>query len=284
MPDNPQLIASLTGASARGTAALLEACARELASRRGVDAPGAARAVAADPELSRLVAAAAAPRELATRLAALAAEPRCLGCGSCCRVSSPTLYLEDLPRLKAARLGWEALVTLRAGERVFSARLGRSQVLPHELLKLREEGGACAQLTRQGCGIYRHRPLQCRWLECWSGRHAGQLEDRPRLGRAQLLAGDPTALALATEYDAKIPADRLHAALEGAARGDEAGSREALALLELDHRLRAGVSAKYGYAAAALPLILGRPALEVAANYGLGVTLENGGPALRRLD
>jgi len=283
MPGNPQFIASLSGAAGRGAAALLEACARELAARRGVDAPGAARAVAADPELSRLLAAGAPPRELAARLAALAAEPRCLGCGSCCRVSSPTLYLEDLPRLEAARLGWEALFTLRAGERVFSARLGQSQVLPHELLKLREKKGACAQLTRRGCGIYGQRPLQCRWLECWSGRHAGQLEDRPRLGRAQVLAGDPTALALANEYDAKVPAGRLHAALEGAARGEEAASREALTLLELDHRLRAGISAHYGYAAEVLPLILGRPALEVAANYGLGVAVEKGRPALRRL-
>lgn len=282
MPDHSQLIARLQAARAQGPAALLAACAAELGARRGIDAPGAASAVAKDAELSRLAAADASPQELATRLMALAKAERCLGCGSCCRVSSPTLYAEDLPRLREAGIGWEALIALRAGERVYSARLGRFQVLERELIKLREENGACTCLTPHGCGMYEQRPLQCRWLECWSGRHAGQLTDRPRLGRDELLADDHTALALAREYEAKVPAGELHAALAAAAEGDAEASEQALTFLERDHRLRAGISAKFGYAPEALPLILGRPALEIAANYGLEVAVENESPILRR--
>ncbi|MCF8032108.1 MAG: YkgJ family cysteine cluster protein [Desulfarculaceae bacterium] len=272
----------LSAAAAQGTASLLEACALELSARRGLDHQGAAKAVAGDAELARLIAADAPPGELAARLSALAGAGRCLGCGSCCRVSSPTLYAEDLPRLRRAGLGWEELYTLRAGEKVFSARLGRFQVLDDELIKLRERGGACVRLTPRGCGMYEQRPLQCRWLECWSGRHAGQLTDRPRLGRPDLLASDETALALAGEYEAKVPAEELHAALAGAAAGDAQATDKALALLELDHRLRAGISAKYGHAPESLPLILGRPAVEIAANYGLELTLQDGRPALRK--
>ncbi|MCB2225275.1 MAG: YkgJ family cysteine cluster protein [Desulfarculaceae bacterium] len=282
MPEDSPLIMRLQAALAQGPAALLAVCAAELSTRRGIDDPGAARAVAKDAELGRLAARQAPASELAARIAVLAGADRCLGCGSCCRVSSPTLYAEDLPRLQEAGLGHEALITLRPGERVYSARLGRFQVLAEELIKLREEGGACSRLTPRGCGIYEQRPLQCRWLECWSGRNAGQLTERPRLGRAELLADDHTARALAREYEAKVPAAQLHAALAAAAEGDTEGAEQALALLELDHRLRAGISAKFGYAPETLPLILGRPALEVAANYGLEVALENDQPILRR--
>ncbi|MCF8099829.1 MAG: YkgJ family cysteine cluster protein, partial [Desulfarculaceae bacterium] len=169
-------------------------------------------------------------------------------------------------------LGWESLVTLRAGEKAHSARLGGLQTLEHELIKLRERGGACAWLGDEGCGIYEHRPLQCRWLECWSGRHAGQLGERPRLNREALLAEDQTALALAREYEVKLPAAHLHQALADAAQGKD--TAPALALLELDHMLRGAISERYGYSPQALDLVLGRPAREVAANYGLELSLE----------
>jgi len=284
MLDDSQLKDRLTQAAANGPAALAQACAHELAAGRGIDAPGAARAVATDAGLSRLLAVGAPVTELAACLAALATAARCLGCGSCCRVSSPTLYQEDALRLEAAGLGWRDLYTLRPGEQAFSARLGRLEALDAELIKLREEHGACAQLTAKGCAMYEHRPLQCRWLECWSGRHAGQLEDRPRLSRADLLAGDDTALALAQEYEVKVPAEELHAALAAASAGEPSGTEQALALMERDHRLRAGISARYGYGPEALPLILGRSAVEVAANYGLELVVEGDRPVLRKVN
>ncbi|MFH2126029.1 MAG: YkgJ family cysteine cluster protein, partial [Pseudomonadota bacterium] len=232
----------------------------------------AARAVSRGRELSRLIAETASAERLAACLQDLAQAARCIGCAACCRTSSPTLYAEDLPRLKNAGLGWESLVTLRAGDQAHSARLGVLQTLEHELIKLRERGSACAWLGEGGCGIYEHRPLQCRWLECWSGRHAGQLGERPRLSREELLAGDPTALALAREYEVKLPAAELHQALAEAAQGQD--QAPALAMLELDHVLRTAIGQRYGYSPEALYLVLGRPAREVAGNYGLELSLE----------
>ncbi len=272
------LIQRLQEARGQGPGALAQVCAALLAQARGLDQAAAARALARDPGLSGLLAALAPAAELAAGLKALARAARCIGCAACCHASSPTLYAEDLPRLKAAGLGWEDLVTLRAGEKAHSARLGGLQSLGQELIKLREQGGACAWLGEAGCRIYGHRPLQCRWLECWSGRHAGQLEGRPRLSRRELLAQDATALALAREYELKLPAPELHQALAGAARGE--GQSTALAMLELDYRLRAAVSQRYGYRQRALYLILGRPGREVAANYGLELAIENDRPVL----
>ncbi|MBU2517331.1 MAG: YkgJ family cysteine cluster protein, partial [Proteobacteria bacterium] len=146
----------------------------------------------------------------------------------------------------------------------------------------REQAGACAWLGDGGCGIYEHRPLQCRWLECWSGRHAGQLDGRPRLGRELLLADDPIALALAREYDAKLPAAELHQAMAEAAQGLKEAAAQALAFLELDHGLRTAISGRYGYSSEKLYLVLGRPALEVAANYGLEPVAKEGVVSLHK--
>ncbi|MBU4275182.1 MAG: YkgJ family cysteine cluster protein [Proteobacteria bacterium] len=266
------LIQRLDKARSHGPGALAQACAALLAEARGVDTAAAARAVSRDRELGGLIAETASAERLAACLQDLAQAARCIGCATCCRTSSPTLYAEDLPRLKAAALGWESLVTLRAGDKVYSARLGGLQALEHELIKLRERGGACAWLGEGGCGIYEQRPLQCRWLECWSGRHAGQLGERPRLSREELLAEDQTALALAREYEVKLPAAELDQALAEAAQGQD--QAPALAMLELDHVLRTAISERYGYSPEALYLVLGRPAREVAGNYGLELSLE----------
>ncbi|MFZ5585612.1 MAG: YkgJ family cysteine cluster protein [Thermodesulfobacteriota bacterium] len=275
-----ELRRALAQAGAAGLAAAAQAA---LGGLRGLDEPGAAAVMAGDPECGRLLAQAVAGPEprtaldaLAVRLAELAAAARCLGCATCCRVSSPTLYAEDLDLVRAGGLPRAALYTLRRGEMVFSARLGSSQPLERELIKLREApGGGCAALAGNACGLYAHRPLQCRHLECWSGRHAGQLAARPRLTRRDLLAGDDTALALLAEYEARLPGAALAQALHEAASGRDAAP--ALAMLELDHRLRCGIEARYGYAQEAQHLILGRPARLVALAHGLELALDGRG-------
>jgi Fe-S-cluster containining protein len=268
----------LAGALAQPARAWAEAAAA-LAELRPMDPAGAAAVLEADPEVRGLFPQGPeAAVGLARRLEALAAARRCLGCGTCCRTSSPTLYAEDLERLGPAGIPRRALYCLRAGETVHSARLGRRSALERELIKLAEApAGGCRFREAAGCAVYDSRPLQCRVLECWSARHAGMLEGRPRLDRARLLAGDETALALAAEYDAKLPAVELARALEAAAAGDSASADQALAMLELDHRLREGAARRYGYGPEDLALMWGRPGLAVAAAYGLAPARGPGG-------
>jgi Fe-S-cluster containining protein len=271
----------------KGPLSLRRACAEALQEARGLDGPGALAVLEADAELAGLLATPAAGGEdaapaqaerLAGRLAALALAQACLACGTCCRVSSPTLYAEDLACLGPGGLARRQLFTLRAGELANSARLGRVLSLPAELIKLREApAGGCALLAGSRCGAYAHRPLQCRHLQCWSGRHAGQLEDRPRLARADVYAGDATALALMAEYEARLPASELNALLARAAGGEGEARRSSLELMELDHRLRAGVCSRYGYPPEEMDLLLGRPSWELAVSHGLALGLDEAG-------
>ena len=257
-----------------GPSALSQACAGELAARRPLPLEAAAWVVAREAGPGGSLSLGAAAASLAAQLLDLAARPACLACGACCRVSSPTLYEQDLALVEAGDLPRASLYTLRAGERVFSARLGRALNLEQDLVKLAENGGACGFLHEGRCGVYASRPLQCRHLECWSGRHAGQLEDAPRLERRHLFAGRATALALIQEYEIKLPAAQLDRLLEEA-RQDEKALERARELARLDLVLRQGVVERHGLAPEDLPLLWGRPLWRVARAYCLEISAKN---------
>lgn len=270
----------------------LQAAVEILAEIRPMDPKGAALVLSRDPLIGRLLAQGpSAASRLAGRLVELARASACLGCGTCCRASSPTLYQEDLELIGPAGLPRSSLFALRPGQRVSSARRGGSYLLERELIKLREHpAGAphgergCLFLEKGRCLLYQSRPLQCRTLECWSGRHAGQLAGSPRLSRARLFAGDHTALALIEEYDLKIPAAQLTGCLEAAAKGEAEAQARALTLLELDHKLRAGARERFGYAAEDLDLMWGLPAVILAKAHGLEPDLDQAGrPTPRKI-
>ncbi len=280
-----ELRARLEKALAReGTAGGLAACAELLPGLRAMDQAGARALVAGDDVLSKHFIEFEAGREkdcataLARRLGEMARRQDCLGCGTCCRTSSPTLYREDRGAIGDHGLAIKDLYTLRRGERVSSAREGKSRLLEQEMIKVAERPGAgCVYLRENKCSIYSNRPRQCRRLQCWSGRHAGQDQDQRRLDRTAIYSGDPTALALIREYDLKLPAPEITRDLEAASGGESEAGERVLAWLELDHRLRLGISARYGYAPGELPLLLGRPVRDSLGPYGLGVELDGRG-------
>lgn len=279
-----ELAALLARSLAGGPAAALEAAARALAARRSMDPAGAAAALGADREFGGLLSRRPTdPDALARRLLEMAGVAACLRCGTCCRVSSPTLYAEDAALLGLAGPGRRHFYTLRTGELARNHRTGRVEPLAGELIKVREAPGAgCVLLAAAGCAVHGRHPLQCRHLECWSGRHAGRLAERPRLTRAMVYAGWDTVTALIEEYEARLPAAVLAEALAGA----RAGRRDALDLVletaSLDARLRAGAVERYGLPAEELPLIWGRPAAELARAHGLALGPDQGGnPRIR---
>lgn len=206
-------------------------------------------------------------------------------CGECCRASAPTLYFEDLPLVERSILSTDCLYTLRAGEMVSSQRLESTFLLGEDLVKIRQiPDQGCVMLSGNLCRIHPDHPLQCRHLQCWSGRNASDLEDRERLERRQLYREDDIALQLIREYDLKLPADRLALLLEAISSGSASDESEALGLMDLDHRLRAGIESRYGYSQDEQLLLLGRPAVVVARAHGLTVVMRNGNPALAPLD
>lgn len=249
---------------------------------RSPDVPGSFSAIAEDHEIVDLLVQwpGEGPeslwQQLVERLHLLARAQRCLRCGTCCRVSSPTLYIDDVETIRSGRIPKRSLFTLRVGEKAHSARLGESIILEQELIKLKERStGGCLNLDDHLCRDYDHRPLQCRNLECWSGQHAGALEDRQRLRRQDLYEGDETALQLIEEFEAKLPAHQLRESLEKAVEGDETATMTALEFIERDHRLRKAIAERYGYSDSEQELLFGREALEIVRSHGLVLDLND---------
>lgn len=123
----------------------------------------------------------------------------CLGCGTCCRKGGPALHAKDLGLFRAGHLAPEHCLTLRAGE-LARALDGELRPLERELVKLRPR-----QISRQSarngdwtclflnqsdnrCGVYAHRPAECRALLCRDTRAITALHGVDRVSRLDVLA------------------------------------------------------------------------------------------------
>jgi Fe-S-cluster containining protein len=212
--------------------------------------------------------------------AAYATRPYCLRCGTCCRKGSPSLYRDDLPLLSRGALSRLDLVTLRRGEVVYSNEAGRFICLPEEQVKIREKPGSreCLFFSPEGpgCGVYQHRPRQCRVLECWNPAGYRALKKDRLLSRKDLLAPEDPLLPVVKSHEERLSVIRLREWLmrdtEQSLPADE-NLREAI---NYDRHVRSFLGEKFGLRRQHLDFLLGRPAEEVISGLGFEVEFEPG--------
>ena len=81
------------------------------------------------------------------------------------------MHEADLALIKNHRLALGDLITIRLGEPVFSPLINGIEPARSELIKIsgQNDSWTCRffDQTTSGCGIYAHRPLECRLLKCW---------------------------------------------------------------------------------------------------------------------
>ena len=148
-----------------------------------------------------------------------AADTDCRGCGTCCRKGGPALHAEDLALFRAGHLAPEHCLTLRAGELARDLD-GQLRPLERDLVKLRPRMAArngdwtCLFLNQADnrCGVYAHRPAECRALLCRDTRAITALHGVGRVSRLDVLAAwaegaaaRASAAADATQADAGQP-------------------------------------------------------------------------------
>lgn len=123
----------------------------------------------------------------------------CRGCGTCCRKGGPALHTQDLELFRAGHLAPEHCLTLRAGE-LARELSGDLRPLERELVKLRPRQ-ILGQSARNGdwsclflnqsdsrCGVYAHRPAECRALLCRDTWAIKTLHAVDRVTRLDVLA------------------------------------------------------------------------------------------------
>lgn len=93
----------------------------------------------------------------------------CRRCGTCCAKGGPALHKADLPLINRLALG--DLITIRLGEPVYSPLANGIEPARNELIKFAGQNNSwtCRFFDQANklCGVYAHRPLECRLLKCW---------------------------------------------------------------------------------------------------------------------
>ena len=132
----------------------------------------------------------------------------CRRCGTCCRKGGPALHLSDADLLE--HMPMSSLVCLRRGEQAFDPRTNGLGTLERELLKIRgrDGGWACMYFDEESaaCGVYMHRPLECRSLSCSDTEDIFSAMDTPTLAREHVVPAGSALRACIEEHERLFPA------------------------------------------------------------------------------
>ena len=213
---------------------------------------------------------------------AYSTRPYCLRCGECCRLGSPSLHLEDAELLARGLISTRQMYTLRRGEPVSSNFEGKLGTLPSELIKFKEdqEQGYCRFYSedQKSCDIYKNRPSQCRFQQCWD---PGALETRWRekkLTRRDMLKDDQDLMELLELHDERCNPERLnHLFIQLRDTGDMTVMDQVLEMLRQDLAIRSLATTKLNRHPEELDFLLGRPLAEIVRSYGLRVAKDQEG-------
>jgi Fe-S-cluster containining protein len=203
----------------------------------------------------------------------------CERCGTCCEKGGPALHREDRHLVDAGLIAANCLFTIRRGE------LARDNVkealvpMAEEVIKIKGQDGrwTCLFYDRdhRQCGIYAHRPLECRALNC---RDTSQIETvyaTGRLTREDLLAQMEGLWDLIVDHEARCGYDRLRDLVAKGTVGKQLKMEaEILEILRYDAHLRTLTVETGGMDAGMLDFIFGRPLAETIGMFDLRLVKE----------
>jgi len=205
----------------------------------------------------------------------------CIRCGDCCRGSSPSLQVADIPLITKGHLERRNLFTIRPGEIVRDNIYEELRPAGREIIKVREKDGACIFHDEEGkgCRIYAHRPVQCGALECWDSKKFMEVYSGPKASREHVIR-DAVLLGLIKEHERRCGYARLEHLVRQIESEGERAVVEILELLKFDHHLRPFVAKKRGVDPDETDLIFGRPLVDTISQFGLRVIQQADGSFL----
>ncbi|MBF0457502.1 MAG: YkgJ family cysteine cluster protein [Nitrospirae bacterium] len=210
----------------------------------------------------------------------LGSKAECTRCGDCCMKGSPSLHVGDSMLLKSGTLGYKDLFTIREGELVYNNMEDEFISIDYELIKIREMKGArtCIYFNQEAsaCGIYEHRPAQCRAYECWDTDNFMATFTDDKLTRTELLKGQTQLIEIVNAHSEKCSYTKLSDLFAAIADGKDL-TGEVLEILGYDTYLRPLLTEKSGIPEEYLDLLLGRPLIDTVIMFGYKVEKDNEG-------
>lgn len=198
----------------------------------------------------------------------------CQRCGTCCEKGGPSLHREDRPLVDAGRIPARCLFTIRRGELARDNVRGTLAPLTEEIIKIKGYPGRWTCLfydqASRGCGIYDHRPLECRALNCRDTRRIEGVYQTTRLTRQDLLSGVHGLWELIEDHEQRCGYDTLHALVEaGTHKGRLKQEEKILEILRFDAHIRQLTVEKGRVDNRMLEFIFGRALAETITMFGI---------------
>jgi Fe-S-cluster containining protein len=195
----------------------------------------------------------------------------CKRCGACCKDGGPALHIDDLPLLANGHIKRHNLITVREGEPVFSPISGKVEPAAKEFIKISGTGDTwvCCfyQAGNSICGIYEHRPLECRTLKCWDTDELTGLIFKNVITRFDIIEKDDPLMAGIKRHTQECPYEnlRLAAKMHNAAASIDACHR----LINKDLAIRQNAIWQYNLSLGQELFYFGRPMFQSLSYYGL---------------
>lgn len=212
----------------------------------------------------------------------------CAQCGTCCRKNGPALHMEDLHLVEKGIVPLRDLYTIRAGE---PARNNVREIVTEvsaDIIKIKGKNKAwtCSYFEdRQNiCGIYTHRPVECRALKCWDTREIEALYEKNRLDRGTLLRDKPEFRALVEDHQERCDYVRLKRLIDELQTERHVEALKSLSeIIHYDRNLRKLLVEKTGMDPGICDFLFGRPLTSTLVAYGVEFKDKEGTLAITRL-
>ena len=205
----------------------------------------------------------------------------CRRCGVCCEKGGPGLHQEDRLLVDSGQIPARCLFTIRRGELARDNVKGTLAPLTQEIIKIkgRADRWTCLFYDKEtrGCGIYDHRPLECRALNCRDTRRIEGVYETARLRRQDLLSSIQGLWELIEDHERRCNYEGLNARVgEGSYKGRLKQEKSLLEILRFDAHVRRLAVEKGGLDARMLDFIFGRPLADTIKMFDIKLVRKNG--------
>lgn len=198
------------------------------------------------------------------------------------------MHVADLPLIENQLLATHNLITIRQGEPVVSPLVDGIEPARCELIKIagQHDSWTC-NFFNQGenlCGIYDHRPLECRLLKCQEPADLTAVIYQHCLGRKDVVAADDELWELIELQEEHCTFAKIAAlALELTEVGHERGLSEIARVVTLDLRIRQRAVQNRQLGVAEELLYFGRPLFKSLAYFQLKIEEERDGVRVQQI-
>jgi Fe-S-cluster containining protein len=206
----------------------------------------------------------------------------CARCGNCCKKGGPAIHREDKPLIERGDLLLKNLFTIRQGEQAYDNIKGIVEPQQADIIKIksRKNTSTCTFYDEQShaCGIYRHRPVECRILKCWNTREIQNMYGKNRLDRFDIIGNVDGLWDLVSDHQRNCSFEGVPDFINDVKRTgkkDPLNEKKIRYIIRYDMEIRSLLTRKNKIDPDLLDFLFGRPFIDTLSAMGLTIRHQN---------